>query len=133
MGLLKEMGQMAHWMRSWDVGLLSTTKGLGNGEAVGHISYLVHWRMNARFLLNIGPMIHTGWRGFGDDVHYFMGTGGYAGWTALPEGWTKIPLTISMHYRLPVTIYDSEYQGFSANSIQIEGHWIELRFGLAFL
>ena len=102
-------------------------------EALANLSYLFHWRMNARFLLNIGPMMHMGWRGYGNDVNYFMGSGAYAGWTALPEGWTKIPLTISMNYRLPVTFFDTEHQGFSVNSINIEGHWIELRFGLAFL
>lgn len=129
----QEMGQKAHWMRSWDISLLSTTRGTTTTEALGHISHLFHWRMNARFLINLGPMIHLGWRGYGDNVNYFMGSGGYAGWTALPEGWTKIPLTISMNYRLPVTLFDTEHQGFSMEAIQIEGHWIELRFGLAFL
>ena len=81
----------------------------------------------------MGPLFQSGLRGFGDDVTYFMGLGGYTGVTALPEGWTKIPLDISLNYRYPLTLFDTRFRGRSRNAIQQEGHWIEISLGLAFL
>ena len=109
---LEEMDQMAHWLHSWDVSLLSTSRKEEVGEAVIQVSHLFHWRISTRFLVNMGPLFQSGLRGFGDDVTYFSGVGGYAGFTALPEGWTKIPLDISVNYRYPLTLYDTRFGGF---------------------
>ena len=130
---LEEMDQMARWLHSWDVSLLSTSRKEEAGEAVMQISHLFHRRISTRFLVNMGPLFQSGLRGFGDDVTYFMGLGGYAGFTALPEGWTKIPLEISLNYRSPHTLFDTQFGGFTREAIQREGHWIEVSLGLAFL
>ena len=130
---LDEMDQMANWLHSWDVSLLSTSRKEEAGEAVIQISHLFHWRVSTRFLVNMGPLFQSGLRGFGEDVTYFMGMGGYAGVTALPEGWTKIPLDISLNYRYPLTLFDTQFGGFSRDAIDKEGHWIEIALGLAFL
>jgi hypothetical protein len=130
---LNEMDQMAHWLHSWDISLLSTSRKEEAGEAILQISHLFHWRMSTRFLINMGPLFQSGLRGFGDDVTYFMGLGGYTGITALPEGWTKIPLDISLNYRYPLTLFDTQIVGRSRDAIRSEGHWIEISLGLAFL
>jgi hypothetical protein len=133
MRFLDEMGQMAQWMHSWDISLLSTARRNNSEEAVLSLAHLFHWRISARFLANMGPFFHSGLRGFGDDVSYFMGLGAYGGLTVLPEGWTKIPLDVSLNYRAPMTLFDTRFRGFSTDAIRLEGHWIEISLGLAFL
>jgi hypothetical protein len=130
---LREMGSMAHWMQSWDFSLLSTSVADDSNDAVFQGAKLFHWRTSARFLVNMGPLLYGGFRGFGEDVTYFMGMGGYGGISALPEGWTKLPLEISLNHRFPLTMFDTRHGGFSPRSFQIEGYWIELSLGLAFL
>ena len=50
--------------------LLSTSRKEEGGEAVLQFAHLFHWRMSTRFLVNMGPVFHSGLRGFGDDVTY---------------------------------------------------------------
>ncbi|MFN7135650.1 MAG: hypothetical protein ACK4N5_26495, partial [Myxococcales bacterium] len=129
---LSQLGSRANWMTSYHVGLLTT---LGRGERaqlVTEFSYMFHWRWAARFLLNAGPFAFGGLRGLGEGVSPFAGVGPNVGASVLPEGWIRLPLEVSLSYRLPLTLLDARH-GFSSKGIRIEAHWIELGLGLAFM
>ncbi len=127
---LSELDDLANWMSSWHFGLL-TTQGVRRSELLAEFSFMFHWRWAARFLVNAGPVLHAGWRGFGDDVSTFVGLGPSVGLTFLPEGWTKIPLEATFSLRLPVTLLDSRFG--AADGVRIEGWWFEIGVGLAFM
>ena len=133
---LSELGQMAHWMTSYHLGLMKTSRlndaELRGEEMVLEMSYMFHWRWAARFLVNAGAFGFGGPRGLGDNVSFVMGTGPNVGFTFLPEGWTKMPLELSLSYRVPISLYDSRY-GWSKRGIRVQAHWIEIAFGLAFM
>jgi hypothetical protein len=61
-------------------------------------------------------------------VTSFAGLGPVVGLSALPEGWIKIPLEVTVSGRLPVTLLD----GREGRGVGLEGWWLELSLGLAF-
>ncbi|MEC9464358.1 MAG: hypothetical protein VX834_01140 [Myxococcota bacterium] len=133
---LSALGQMANWMTSYHFGFLQTSrpydKDYDGDETLTEFSYMFHWRWAARFLVNAGAYTYLGFQGLGHDVSLMWGLGPSVGMTLLPEGWTKIPLDISLTYRMPLTLLNSRY-GLSSDAIQVEAHWIELAVGLAFM
>ena len=44
----------------------------------------------------------------------------------MPEGWTKIPLDISLNYRYPRTLFDTQFGGFSDKNESINSNYIKL-------
>ena len=123
-------------MTSYHFGFLQTSRPFDSDydgdETLIEFSYMFHWRWAARFLVNAGTYTYLGFQGLGHDVSLMWGLGPSVGMTLLPEGWTKIPLDISLTYRMPLTLLNSRY-GLSSEAIQIDAHWIELAVGLAFM
>ncbi len=132
MVFLSSLGERANWMTSYHVGLLTTLGRAEHAQVLSEFSYMFHWRWAARFLVNAGPFVYGGLRGFGQSVTPFTGVGPNVGISVLPEGWIRLPLEVSVSYRLPITLLDGRH-GFSAQGIGIEAHWIELGLGLAFM
>ncbi|MFU8807324.1 MAG: hypothetical protein ACNA8W_26180, partial [Bradymonadaceae bacterium] len=128
--LLSELGAFANWLTSYRAGFFVTPGDDELSQFVGEFSYNFHWRWSARFLLDAGPMVFGGLRGFGDKLSFYSGLGPVVGFTALPEGWVKIPLEINISYRLPMTFFSSS-TGFIGNSFGIEAHWLQFGVGLA--
>lgn len=54
-----------------------------------------------------------------------------AGVTALPQGWTKIPLEITLAYRFPVEFYASDVSFFGDGFA--DEHWVFVGLGLVFM
>jgi hypothetical protein len=128
---LAELDQRANWLTSYRVGIAAT---LGEGDRNQYLmdfSYNFHWRWAARFLVDMGVFTWGGLRGFDREVSLFAGVGPQVGLTLLPEGWTKTPLEISLLYRVPV-VFASTNNGFF-NEYVIDGHWLYVGFGLAFM
>ncbi len=132
MEFLSQLGAAGHWLRSWDVGLLTRLQPRHGPDLAVEAAHLFHFRWAARFLVHAGPVTTMSLYGFGEDVGLRWGLGGAAGLTLLPEGWTKIPLELRLSYRIPVILFDSQY-GFDRRSIDVPAQWIEFAFGLAFL
>ena len=129
--LLQELDDRANWLTSHRAGLRST---IGDGEFNQFLldySYGFHWRWSARFLVDARTEVFMGLRGLNADVGYFAGFAPGLGLTALPEGWTKLPLELTLGYRLPMNFYTS-HQGFFGDSF-VGGHWIVFGLGLAFM
>lgn len=129
---LSELGARAGWMTSWHFGLLSTLAGQPHRAWTLEAGYLFHFRWAARFLVNAGVLAHLGLRGLSAEVTPFAGLTPRVGISLLPEGWTRIPLEINLAYRPPVTLLDGRAP-FSADGIGLEGHFLEVSLGLAFL
>ena len=130
---LNQLGARANWMTSYHLGLMSTSATKTEpSQLLLEFSHMFHWRWAARFLVNAGPFVYGGLRGFGESVSTFGGTGPSVGLSVLPEGWIKLPLEITFTYRVPVTLIDSRY-GFAKKGIRVEAHWLELAVGLAFM
>lgn len=128
--LFDELDTRANWMTSYRLALATT---LGEGPAeqwFGDLSYGFHWRWAARFTLDASVGAFAGFRDFSRNTSFFMGVSPSAGLTVLPEGWMKIPLEVSLAYRFPLTFFSSD-QGFFSDVI--EGHWLYVGFGLAFM
>lgn len=128
---LSPLGRRANWMTSYHAGILTRT-GQGRQSAVTlELSYMFHFRWAARWLLNMGPYAFGGATGFGQSVNPIFGVGPSVGTTVLPEGWIHLPLEVTLHYRMPVRLYDGGT--FSSRRIGIEAHWVELAVGLAIM
>lgn len=125
--LLSELGSLATWMTSYQMGALVSGEGPEQRWAA-EFGYSFHWRWAARFLMNMGPYAYSGLRGFGEDVSVYAGVGPALGFSALPEGWIKIPLEVTVTWRLPFTLVDSRPK----HGPDIEAWWLELGLGLAF-
>ncbi|MBI5609054.1 MAG: hypothetical protein HY902_09250 [Deltaproteobacteria bacterium] len=132
MEFLSQLGSTGHWLRSWDVGLLTRLQPRHGPDLALEAAHLFHFRWAARFLVHAGPVTTMSLYGFGEDVGLRWGLGGAAGLTLLPEGWTKLPLELRLSYRIPVILFDSQY-GFDRRSIDVPAQWIEFAFGVAFL
>ncbi len=129
---LSELDSRANWMTSYHFGLLAR---LGQGEQsqlTGEFSYMFHWRYAARFLINAGPFAYGGLGGFQDRAEPFVGAGPNVGISLLPEGWIRLPLELSLSYRMPVRIWDSRVP-LRDTRLRIDAHWVELAVGLAFM
>jgi hypothetical protein len=127
-----ELGDWASWLTSYRVGIRAAD---GDGSAkqfTTDFSYGFHYRYSARFLFDAEPFVYAGIQGVRPDRAFFLGLGPRVGVTALPEGWTKIPLELSLSYRVPVTLLTSEH-GFFGRSIAVEAHWLQFSLGLAFM
>lgn len=130
--ILSELDTFANWMTSYRMALFLSP---GEGDAnrfVGEFSYNFHWRWSARFLLEAGAFGFAGFRGLGEQISFLSGLGPSAGLVALPEGWVKIPLELSISYRFPMRFFTSRH-GFFGESFGIEGHWLQFGLGLAFM
>ena len=128
---LSEIDNLASWMSSYNLGLMTTRRLNAPPEILGEFTYMFHWRWAARFLVNLGPFAFGGLRGFGPEVSFFGGIAPSAGISLLPEGWINLPVEFSLSYRLPITLVDSAV-GLDSDAINIEAHWIEIGLGLAF-
>lgn len=129
--LLSELDDLAYWMTSYRVGV---TASLGDGEEEQwfmDFAYRFHWRWAARFLIDAGASVHAGFKDFDRRATFFTGVSPNVGVTLLPEGWIKLPLALSISYRSPLTIFNSR-DGFLGGQI-LEGQWLYLGFGLAFM
>lgn len=129
---LTELDRRANWMTSYHLGLLAR---LGSGEQSqlsGEFSYMFHWRWAARFLVNAGPFAYVGLGDFDTGASPFLGVGPNVGVSVLPEGWIRLPLEVSLHYRMPLRLLDAR-RPLREQRPFIEAHWVELSVGLAFL
>lgn len=130
--ILSELDTFANWMTSYR-GALFLSPGEGDSNRfVGEFSYNFHWRWSARFMLEAGTFAFAGFRGLGEQISFLSGLGPSAGLVALPEGWVKIPLELSISYRFPMRFFTSR-DGFFGKSFGIEGHWLQFGLGLAFM
>lgn len=129
--LLSELDDLANWLTSYRLGL---TTSLGDGvsqQGFIDFTYSFHWRWAARFLIDGGVSTYAGFRDFDEDPQFFTGLSPVVGLTALPEGWIKIPLEFSLSYRLPINVFVAR-QGFFQRPV-LDGHWLYVGFGLAFM
>ncbi len=138
----QELGSWATWLTSYRIGVRSTDGRTERRNRFGVVedrkqfsadfSYGFHWRWAARFLIDLEPFVYAGLDGLSPDRVFFMGLGPSVGITALPEGWLKLPLELSIGYRFPITLYTSEY-GFFGSSNRLEGHYLQFSLGLAYM
>jgi hypothetical protein len=132
LAFLTELDAFADWMRSVRFGLAATLGQLNRDQWLADVGFHFHWRWAARFTLEAGMSAYLGFRGFKrEDLTFFAGLSPVAGLTVLPEGWIKMPLEVSVSYRPPITFLDSE-DGFFGRDV-LEGNWLYLGFGLAFM
>ncbi len=129
--LLDELDRRANWLVSHRTGIRTTFGDADLNQFVADYSYGFHWRWSARFLVDARAEVFTGLRGLDEDVAFFTGLAPHVGVTALPEGWTKLPLELTLSYRLPMVFYGSD-GGFFGNGF-IDGHWIMFGLGLAYM
>ena len=118
------------WLYSYDFGFLLTLGDPGRQQLVHEFAFTFHYRLATRLLINAGPLTYVGFEGFSSQTNFFFGTGLGAGVTMLPEGWTKIPLELTLSYRAPWRFVDTN-RGLDGQ--KMEGHWVGLSVGLAFL
>lgn len=132
MAFYSAIGKDAGWLTSYRFGLRMAE---GQREArrfSTDFAYGFHYRWAARFLLDYEPFVYAGFRGVSPDREFEMGIGPKVGFTALPEGWVKIPLEIGFAYRLPIRLLSSE-AGLLGDAVDIEAHWLQITLGLAFM
>lgn len=118
------------WLYSYDYGFLMTLGDPGRQQLINEFAFTFHYRVATRLLINAGPLSYAGFEGFNSTTNFFFGMGLGGGITILPEGWTKIPLELTLSYRAPWRFVDTN-RGFGAQ--RMEAHWISLSIGLAFL
>ncbi|HRP68126.1 MAG TPA: hypothetical protein PLY93_01165 [Turneriella sp.] len=118
------------WLYSYDFGFLMTLGELKRQQLKHEFAFTFHYRLATRFLINAGPLTYMGFEGFSSQTNFFFGIGLGGGITILPEGWTKIPLELTLSYRAPWRFIDTEH-GFRGQ--RMEAHWVGLSIGLAFL
>jgi hypothetical protein len=129
--LLSELDDRANWLTSHRMGLRSTYGQANLNQFMLDYAYGFHWRWSARFLVDARGEIFTGLRGLDDDVAFFTGVAPHFSLTILPEGWTKLPVELSLGYRFPMVFYGSD-AGFFGEGF-VGGHWVLLGLGLAFM
>ncbi len=125
-----ELGTEGHWMRNWRFGLTATFGDDEDNQWILDAAYAFHYRLSARFMLDLGPFWYVGLRDLNEDVEVVAGIGPLIGITALPEGWMRIPLELNITYQVPLTFFASKDGFFSANVV--EDHWLQFGIGLAF-
>jgi hypothetical protein len=123
MAYFSALGSNAGWLTSYRIGF-RTAEAANTFQA--DFSYGFHWRWAARFLVDAEPFVFAGLAGPASGRRFETGMGPRVGITALPEGWVKIPLALGVSYRLPIVLYGRD-------QIDIEGHWLLLSLGLAFM
>jgi hypothetical protein len=128
---LEELDDRANWLTSHQVGLRATIGDAEFNQFIANHAYGFHWRWAARFLVEARAGAFVGLRDLNQEVNVFTGIVPEFGVTALPEGWTKIPLEITLSYRLPVEFYSSD-AGFFGDGF-LDEHWIHVGLGLAFM
>lgn len=131
LNLLEELDSRANWMVSHSLGARTT---LGNSQFSQFsldYAYSFHWRWAARFSIDGRTSVFTGIQHLNNDPAFFAGVAPGVGLTLLPEGWTKLPLEVTLNYRLPLNFFSSD-GGFFADDI-VGGHWIILGLGLAYM
>ncbi|QDG51179.1 hypothetical protein FIV42_10645 [Persicimonas caeni] len=129
--LLSELDDRANWLTSHRMGLRSTIGDAQLNQFILDYSYGFHWRWSARFLIDARTEYFAGLRGLDSDVAFFTGLAPQVSMTALPEGWTKLPLEFSLGYRLPLVFYGTDASFFGENFVG--GHWIMIGLGLAYM
>ena len=132
--MLSQFDRYAHWLTSYRAALLATTgSGVGDDNKImTEFSYNFHYRISARVMADTGLGAFAGFRGIGDDLSFMSGITPSAGLTVLPEGWVKIPIDLSVSFRMPMTFFTSTH-GFFSDSINIEAFWLQFGLGLAFM
>lgn len=130
--LLSEFDRYAHWLTSYRAALSATNGVGGDSRVLGEFSYNFHYRWSARVLTEGGLGSFAGFRGIGDGLSFISGLTPSAGLVVLPEGWVKIPLELSVSFRLPMTFFTSTH-GFFSDSFDIEAYWFQFGLGLAFM
>ncbi len=129
---LTELDARANWMTSYHFGLLTRLAQPDQAELTTEFSFMFHWRYAARFLINAGPYAFLGAGGFDERVTPFFGVGPNIGVSVLPEGWIRLPLEISLSYRVPFRLLDASLP-LDQQRVRIDAHWVELAVGLAFM
>lgn len=132
MAFYSAIGKDAGWLSSYRYGLRMAEGERDARRFSSDFGYGFHYRWSARFLLDYEPFVYAGFRGVAPEREFEMGIGPKVGFTALPEGWVKIPLEIGFSYRLPIRMLDSE-KGLLGDAIDIEAHWLQVTLGLAFM
>ena len=127
-----QFDRFAHWLTSYRAALLGSTGSEAGNEVLGEFSYNFHYRISARVMAEAGLGAFAGFRGIGDSLSFMSGLGPNAGLVVLPEGWIKMPLDLSVSFRLPMTFFTSTH-GFFSDSFNIEAFWLQLGLGLAFM
>lgn len=129
LSFLEQLDYTGHWMTSYRFGLHTTLGDHDKNQWVLDGSYQFHYRLSARGMLEAGPFLFGGLRD-PNSPSFFAGVGPSFGMAFLPEGWSKIPLEISITYRLPLVMFSSQ-NGFFHDDV-IDGHWLQLGVGLAY-
>lgn len=128
---LSELDDYANWLTSYRIGIGLTFGQQQREQIFADFGYHFHWRWAARFLIDAGLSTYAGLRNFQqEDISFFGGIAPVVGTTVLPEGWVKMPLEITLSYRVPLTLLTSN-EGIPDRIF--EGHWFYVGFGLAFL
>jgi len=131
LNLLEELDSRANWMVSHSIGARTTLGDTEFNQISLDYAYSFHWRWAARFSIDARNSVFTGIQHLNNDPSFFAGLAPGVGITLLPEGWMKLPLEVSVSYRLPLHFFSSK-GGFFADDI-VNGHWIILGLGLAYM
>lgn len=130
--LHSQLDRYAHWLTSYRAALRGSY-GLDNeNQILTELSYNFHFRLSTRLMFEAGAGGFAGFDGIGDSLRFMSGLFPSTGVVVLPEGWIKAPLDVSVSFRFPMTFFTSTH-GFSSQSINIEGFWLQLGLGLAFM
>lgn len=127
---LSALGQNANWLTSYNFNLIQSY-GDKNGKSFQRFhtgfSFGFHWRWAARFLINTAPHIQLGKTKLGSEKNTSIKIGPQIGITLLPEGWIRLPLDISLNWKLPFTVYKSNKNLISNQQ------WFTISIGFAFM
>jgi hypothetical protein len=125
------LGARADWMTTHRVGFRMLTGDTRNRFTADY-AYGFHWRFASRLLVDGEPFVFVGADNLRADRDFIAGVGPRFGLTLLPEGWIKIPLELSLSFRMPMTLFSGK-QGFLGKAFDVEAYWIQFGIGLAFL
>ena len=109
----REIDIPAHWLTSWEARLDSRFGERQRQSLTADLGFGFHYRMWARVMLDLVPAAFVGIRDFDNSLDFFAGVGPRLGLTALPEGWTKIPIEFSIFIDHQIVLVSTD-RGFFA-------------------
>jgi len=130
---LSSLGDETQWLTSYNYGLFQSRGEIQNQhfqQLHGEFSYSFHWRWAARFLINAAPYLQFGSKNLGNSKSTIATLGPRFGITFLPEGWIRMPLDITLEWKVPYNIFESNHK---TKTDGVGKSWVELSIGLSFM
>jgi len=126
---LSGLGNNSIWLTSWNFSFHQTS-GDHLQRYSADFSYMFHYRMAARFLFFGSPYAGISRQKYLNQSTYSLALGPHLGITALPEGWIRLPLEITLGFKAPIVIYDTSDV---LSKGKFDEQWLVLSIGLAFM